>query len=524
MKYKKICCILSAMLVIHPQYIRAENLSEQADERNNTMEAVWESEEASDKREETPSEFVLANQVNSGEESFNVNVREEQSGLEQNKEGKNGAENTGMGQIQEGEGKQEKSAGVEADKEHENEQNASAGVEQDKECESEQSESAGVEQDKECESEQSESTDVGQDSECESEQNKSADVEQDKEYEKGQSESKDMKSDEESPNGQEENKEVEGDKTDENVDKEDLDIEQIVNEGDKIDEGLEQSPNYSDDRVGHQKEEELSNNEADLSHKVEDYIENVGMHNPVNREEDGTELIDLQTKPRITVHNIQQFSAYSRTVIPEIIIESPTLDPAAVELILESRSKGILAQQVAVKEVDGRLCYSLPEIEDDDQYILRIKNHSSDKTYEQAVVFSVNRTGTVFQYDESKSEVTLSETFTPQIHLQNVDSTEVLSCMVNGRETAFDRQGDQLIVSEEFLKEGKNQIIVAVKDQAGNVSIMDPWEFMIRHSDRENSLDSVAGVEKKEGIWKYLFMLIETLLSQLGNGTPFKQL
>ena len=230
----------------------------------------------------------------------------------------------------------------------------------------------------------------------------------------------------------------------------------------------------------------------------------------------------MKPEPRIIVQNIQQFSAYSRTVIPEIIIES--LEPASVELILESKSKGILAQQVAVREVDGRLCYSLPEIEDDDQYILRIKNHSSDKTYEQAVVFSVNRTGTIFQYDESKSEVTLSETFTPQIHLQNIDSTEILSCMVNGRETAYDRQGDQIIVSEEFLKEGKNQIIVAVKDQAGNVSIMDPWEFMICHSEGDNNLESVAGVEKKEGIWRYLYLLIETLLSQLGSGTPYKQL
>ena len=513
MKYKKICCILSAMLVINPQYIMADGLPEQSPERNSFVEETWEREEEPDEsvRDEIYSEISVEDQMNSEREYLDSeeNISGESIHLDQDHslEGEsedftNPGQNSGGVKVGDGEKEQETSAGVNLDKDSKENLEESTGVEQDKESKQEQEESTGQKQDEENKQGQEESTGVEKDKESKQEQEESADIDQANE----------------SKNGKKENIGIEGVTDEENMGKDNLGVQEITGE-------------------------EFREDETNQTHKVEESIENEGTfeHEAYGGGETEEQKLSVPEKdelqeiaenmeeqpkpePRITVNNLQQFSANSRTVIPEIIIEYPIQETSTVELILESRSKGVLNQQISVKEVDGKLCYSLPEIKDDDQYILRIKNHSSDKTYEQAVVFSVNRTGTVFQYDESKSEVTLSETFTPQINLQNIDSTEVLSCMVNGRETPFDRQGDQIIVSEEFLKEGKNQIVVAVKDQAGNVSIMDPWEFMICHPKEERDVDGAMGEGKKEGGWKYLFLLIETLLLQLGNGTPYKQL
>ena len=169
---------------------------------------------------------------------------------------------------------------------------------------------------------------------------------------------------------------------------------------------------------------------------------------------------------------------------PEIIVENPASDDEKLEVVLESKSRGVISQQVEVYRENGKLRYSMPEIDRDDQYILKMKDHTLENHYEEAVSFSVNHRGTVFTYDREKANVKLDKSFIPRIHLQNVDATQVVSCMVNGKESPYEEKRDELVISEDSLKNGKNQIIVAVKDQAGNVSVMPPWEFMI--SDMEN--------------------------------------
>lgn len=225
------------------------------------------------------------------------------------------------------------------------------------------------------------------------------------------------------------------------------------------------------------------------------------------KEQDG--LADV----KIMVENIQPFCSSSKPVAPKITVENLSKDQGNVEVILESRSQGVILSETPYIEESGHLTYALPEILEDDQYILRIKEHTKEGMKEQAVVFSVNQAGTIFSYDQSKANVCLSETFCPQIRLKNVDTTEIISCLVNGKEIAYEREGDEIMIDEKNLQEGKNQIVVAVRDQAGNISVMKPWEFVIQHSqDKEIDREKKKTDSEPANFWEYLRWILEELI------------
>lgn len=240
-------------------------------------------------------------------------------------------------------------------------------------------------------------------------------------------------------------------------------------------------------------------------------------------EETAPVSLKLQSKShrRVVLPNIRQLSANSGKVKPFIIVENPSSDSNSLEMILESKSRGILPQQVNIQKIDGKVHYTLPEIEEDDQYILRIKSLDSDDTYEETLVFSVNQSGTHFLYDKKKADVYLKEGFAPCIRLINIDTTEVVSCLVNGREVNYLKENDQIRISEGCLKEGKNQIIVAVRDQAGNISLMEPWEFIIAHPDQEIKEKNAALAEKSGNWWKDMVYAFAKMIAQLFKSASF---
>ena len=157
MKYKKICCILSAMLVINPQYIMADGLPEQSPERNSFVEETWEREEEPDEseRDEIYSEISVEDQMNSEREYLDSeeNISGESIHLDQDHslEGEsedftNPGQNSGGVKVGDGEKEQETSAGVNLDKDSKENLEESTGVEQDKESKQEQEESADIDQ------------------------------------------------------------------------------------------------------------------------------------------------------------------------------------------------------------------------------------------------------------------------------------------------------------------------------------------------------------------------------------------
>lgn len=222
--------------------------------------------------------------------------------------------------------------------------------------------------------------------------------------------------------------------------------------------------------------------------------------------------------PVIKIENVQPLSANAGAVAPKVVIENFSGEADKVKLELESFTRGVIEKDVSAEQVDGQLHFLLPELSEDDQYILRIKNAGDDQNLEQSVVFSVNQSGTMFSYDKEKSDICVTEKFTPVIRLQNIDTTEVVACMVNGRETPYVMKEDNITIEQDYLREGKNQITLAVLDMAGNVSVMEPWEFIVRSGPGENTVpeDTTSG-----GIWKGILMFFEHILPMVMNPVDF---
>lgn len=221
---------------------------------------------------------------------------------------------------------------------------------------------------------------------------------------------------------------------------------------------------------------------------------------------------------KVFFKNIRNLSSNPKQVKPEVIIENPILDDEQLEIILESKSQGVIPKSVQVHKENGKVRYSIPDIDKDDQYILKLKNKRTDSPYEEAVAFSVNRRGTTFTYDQEKANVKLDQSFSPVIHLQNVDATQVITCMVNGKECSYEEKGDELLISEDNLKYGKNQIIVAVKDQAGNISVMSPWEFMISSEKKQDKKAEIhQGVKENQNIVESLTFLLRNVVKMIAR-------
>lgn len=224
---------------------------------------------------------------------------------------------------------------------------------------------------------------------------------------------------------------------------------------------------------------------------------------------------DEKEKLEIEIVNVEPCSANQCGVSPVIVVKNGDADAAGkLEIVLESResvcgqSKRELLRPVAA---ENGVLYRLPEIDTDGKYLLHVGEAGSEE--KQTVYFSVNRTGTVFSYDRSKAEVALAETFSPEIRLQNIDAAEILSCMVNGREMPYRMEGDCVKISENCLREGKNQITMTVKDRAGNISVMEPWEFRIL--DQGEHQEQASEENKSIPVLAWLSWFFQKLLPEI---------
>lgn len=102
-------------------------------------------------------------------------------------------------------------------------------------------------------------------------------------------------------------------------------------------------------------------------------------------------------------------------------------------------------------------------------------------------------------YDKKYDCETVPADFEPVITLPENVQVEVISCAVNGIEEPYMVKDNQLILNNEVLEEGKNRIILTVKDEQGNLTVMEPWEFMVEPKEKnlEPETES-AGVTVKE--------------------------
>lgn len=206
----------------------------------------------------------------------------------------------------------------------------------------------------------------------------------------------------------------------------------------------------------------------------------------------------------------QDISSNTDEASPEIAEEPGREKP-------QETSDGTARQEVLVYDENGKVVGSyrsgkkrmdtiqqlMDQITSDGLYTLHVQG--LDPEGNQVVhkyVFSVNKAGTSFRYDEERANVYLEERFAPAIELSNIDEVTILSCMVNGRTVGYEIQGGCLQIDESRITDGKNRITLEVIDGSGNISSMEPWEFYVKkESTKANNIDTNEVKIEKNSFW-----------------------
>lgn len=198
-----------------------------------------------------------------------------------------------------------------------------------------------------------------------------------------------------------------------------------------------------------------------------------------------TQAEQPKQQPQITIENTGLVSANGIPITPSIRISGSSLDESKLDiLILDENGRPVENYGEFIKNEEG-LSYVLSEIYEDGIYTLHITGSDGEgNPIEAKYVFSVNKKGTSFRYDRQTADQYLDEMFSPEIELQNIDEIMVLACMNNGKDIAYYLNEGILTVDQNGLCTGKNRITLEVRDGAGNISVMQPWEFYIAGEDQ----------------------------------------
>ncbi|MCQ4672574.1 hypothetical protein NE689_14710 [Lactonifactor longoviformis] len=199
--------------------------------------------------------------------------------------------------------------------------------------------------------------------------------------------------------------------------------------------------------------------------------------------------------PVLTMKNLEDLSSNACAVAPEVAIEDDHLDTGFLRIHLQGKRQGTLTPVFARKEGERQMTLSFAPITEDDEYTLRLEakdlfGNCTEKTW----MFTVNQNGTRFYYNGEGEKVTYSKEFVPRIQWENPDEIQVVSCTVNGKEVRCTIKEGEIYVDREALETGKNRIILVVRDGAGNLTKMEPWEFMIEEEEEEPD----SGIEVQE--------------------------
>lgn len=206
--------------------------------------------------------------------------------------------------------------------------------------------------------------------------------------------------------------------------------------------------------------------------------------------------------PPLLIQNLRSFSANRSAVVPSVSVAKQENGRNLVNIELQT-PEGTSVPLSCIQEDDGDyIRYQVPKITEDGQYALKVERIDDDgSSVSEKMVFSVNQQGTKFIYNEEKSEISAKERYAPEVYLENVDEIAVVSCTVNGQEAAYEMEGAILRIHEEELAEGRNEIALSVRDAAGNVSRMEPWEIFRSIPAEEKIMQNAdsAGVFSRTG-------------------------
>ena len=109
------------------------------------------------------------------------------------------------------------------------------------------------------------------------------------------------------------------------------------------------------------------------------------------------------------------------------------------------------------------------------------------------ISFSENRGGTRIEWEQKEAEgQVIGHAMRPSFVIRDIDPVTVLSVAVNGQEVLYDHKG-------ELSADGKYAIRIETVDAAGNVCVLGPVEFKIRHPE-EAGEEEAAQKERPETV------------------------
>lgn len=247
---------------------------------------------------------------------------------------------------------------------------------------------------------------------------------------------------------------------------------------------------------------------------------NESARQPLKEKEDDTPAamteIEIPDRgyPVIALVNLKNLSSSNTRVSPCITVQDENLDKDSVKIRLTGKRTG--ERTISFRKEENRNCLTLTlePVTEDDEYVLICEacDLYGNRT-EQRFLFSVNQSGTSFVYD--REEIAHSGGFTPEITLDNVDAVRIVSCSVNGEPVLYEWKEGKLRIPSKCLKSGKNRITLSVKDTAGNISDMEPWDFtMPANENAETDTEPVPEAVKmqKENPAGIIFLLIGSVL------------
>ncbi len=184
--------------------------------------------------------------------------------------------------------------------------------------------------------------------------------------------------------------------------------------------------------------------------------------------------------PVLTIDGVRDRSANREALRIRITLEDEHLEADGLSVRLTGTRQGDINLPTPIL-TNGTLSLNLPEVSEDDYYILDVTGRDSfGNQVHRSLSFSENQRGAVIETaDRTLEDSSRSEAVTPAFVVSDLDEMTILSASVNGREVAYDYRDGQVVLKEELKEEGSYEVTLKTRDSAGHEADTKPLRFSI---------------------------------------------
>ncbi len=209
--------------------------------------------------------------------------------------------------------------------------------------------------------------------------------------------------------------------------------------------------------------------------------------------------------PVLTIDGVRDRSANREALRISITLEDEHLEPDGLSVRLTGTRQGDINLPTPIL-TNGTLSLNLPEVNEDDYYILDVTGRDSfGNQVHRSLSFSENQRGAVIETaDRTLEDSSRSEAVTPAFVVSDLDEMTILSASVNGREVAYDYRDGQVVLKEELKEEGSYEVILKTRDSAGHEADTRPLRFSI---DKTKPIVIIEGENRDQAVYDAPFFV-----------------